>query len=146
MATEEMQVTPATASRQQRRALEAENQRWPLALKQIPRAEWPDYRPPGIKEVWRSRGFLVQVFDDKSGLERLSVCRTSVTNGDWKEDIQWEELQRLKRECGRGEKDAVEIFPADRDVVNVANMRHLWLTGELPFKWKAQSSGRQETA
>lgn len=135
------QITPITATREQRRALEAENRKWPIELRRLPESEWPTaYRPRGIKEVWRSRGFLVQVFEELSGIDRLSVCRTSVVDGDWQEDIRWDELQRLKRECGRGNKDAVEIFPADADVVNVANMRHLWLTGELPFKWKSKAS------
>ena len=32
---------------------------------------------------------------------------------------------------------AVEVFPADDQVVNVANMRHLWVLPEpLPFAWE----------
>lgn len=117
--------------------MQAENRKQPIELKQIPKDEWPDrFQPRGLKEVWRSRGFLVQVFDEANGVERLSVCRTSIVDGDWKEDIRWGELQRLKCECGRGDKDAVEIYPADKDVVNVANMWHLWLAGDVPFKWK----------
>src|SRR5882757_1329974 len=116
------------ASREQRRALEAENRKQPLTLRLIPRAEWPDtYQPPKLKEVWRSRGFLLQVHQENDGIERLTICRTEVRGGDWTENIEWEELQRLKRECGRGDKDAVEVFPAEAYVVNVANMRHLWV-------------------
>jgi len=81
---------------------------------------------------------LVQVFNEPSGIERLSVCRTSVQNGEWVSEITWDELQRIKRECGRGDKDAVELYPADADVVNVANMRHLWIVDPsvVAFKWK----------
>ena len=134
-----MQTTTATVTQQQRRQLKAENKTWPVALKQIPKAEWPQsYHPPGIKEVWRSRGFLVQVYDDeRSGVERMAICRTEVMSGDWAAEISWDDLQRLKRECGRGAKDAVEIYPSDADVVNVANMRHLWIVGIVPFKWKS---------
>jgi len=33
--------------------------------------------------------------------------------------------------------DAIEIFPADMDVVNVANMRHLWVMAEpVEFAWR----------
>lgn len=137
-----MQVAPATATRQQRRALKAENKLWPMALKQIPRESWPQgYHPPGIKEVWRSRDFLVQVYDDpRSETERMSVCRTAVLDGDWLAEVSWDDLQRLKRECGRGARDAVEIFPADADLVNVANMRHLWFVepAAIPFKWSSK--------
>lgn len=43
---------------------------------------------------------------------------------------------RLKAECGRGDKWAVELYPPDEAVVNVANIRHLWLLPEPPaFGW-----------
>jgi hypothetical protein len=33
--------------------------------------------------------------------------------------------------------DAVEVYPPAGDVVNVANMRHLWvLRDRLPFAWR----------
>ena len=40
-----MQTTPATVTQQQRRQLKAENKTWPVALKQIPKAEWPAVIP-----------------------------------------------------------------------------------------------------
>ena len=47
------------------------------------------------------------------------------------------DLQRLKAECGYGGHDAVEVFPHALDVINVANMRHLWVMGEpLTFAWR----------
>ncbi len=59
------------------------------------------------------------------------------SNGRWKDKITWDELQRIKSEIGRGEQWAVELFPADSQVVNVANMRHLWLLTKPPeFRWK----------
>jgi len=79
-------------------------------------------------EVWRSKGFLLQVFNFENSM-RLSIIRTALTeDGKWQQNITWEELQRLKRECGKGDQVAVEIYPRDDDIVNVANMRHLWLT------------------
>jgi hypothetical protein len=104
----------------------------------VPAIEWDHIKSMGVKriEVWRSRDFLVQVFAEKDGVERLTICRTSPDGNDWEDRIAWDDLQRLKRECGRGERDAVEIYPADRDLVNVANMRHLWVTPtNIPFKW-----------
>lgn len=128
-------------TRKQRRALEAENRAWPVALRQVPREEWPlSSLPPERRpfEVWRSRDFLVQVFTAPAeGVERLSVCRTVIDGQRWTDGIAWDDLQRLKSECGRGDRDAVEIFPRDRDVVNVANMRHLWVfPDEFPLTWR----------
>ena len=130
-----------STTRQERRTLEAENRKWPAALRRVPDGEWSHIKSIGDKrkEVWRSRGFLVQVFSEVAGIERLTVCRTAVENDTWVAEISWDELQRLKAECGRGDRDAVEIYPADKDVVNVANMRHLWvMPTELPFKWQTK--------
>jgi hypothetical protein len=96
-------------------------------------------RPP--REVWRSAGFLVQVYHE--GLyARLTVCRAALnpTGTRWADGISWDELQRLKRECGRGDQWAVECFPPDEQVVNDANMRHLWLIAEPPYGWKRGTS------
>ncbi len=127
-------------TREQVRQLERENAKHPEALQLVPAHEWPII--PGIRlpiEVWRSKGFLVQVFGERDGVLRMSVCRTAFDRsaGRWLENITWDELQRLKREIGRGDLDAVEIYPADRDVVNVANMRHLWIMQErFPLAWR----------
>lgn len=127
---------PADFTRAQRKEMERENSRWPAALREIPRSEWPR-QPPGVIAVWRSRAFLVQVYDESGGMIRLSVCRTTIAAGRWVDGITWDDLQRLKRECGYGDRDALELFPADRDVVNVANLRHLWLPAQpVPFAWR----------
>jgi hypothetical protein len=134
--------------RSQRRAAEAflraENLKWPETLKLWPREEWPTGMSgtPGVIGVYRSRGFLVQVFGEPAPVVvRLSIIRTAIkSNGDWQENITWEELQRLKREAGYGDFDAVEVYPPESDVVNVANLRHLWILqpGNLPFAWRKQ--------
>jgi hypothetical protein len=79
---------------------------------------------------------LVQVFDQAPSITRLSVCRTAVDTqqGRWVDGISWDELQRLKRECGRGNLDAAECYPRDSDIVNVANMRRLFVFSE-PITW-----------
>ena len=128
-------------SRAYREGLADENMKWGPALQLIERREWPASchtmrTPPG--EVWRSSGFLLQVYYERDGIERLTVCRAAVdVSGNWRSEITWDELQRLKRECGRGDRYAVELFPADADVVNVSNMRHLWVLLEPPpFAWR----------
>lgn len=125
-------------------ALRIENALRPERLEKLPRNKWTPMKvqlPRDLKEVWRSRYFLVQVFQEKEGIERLSVCISDVdaASGRWKDGLSWEQLQDIKAQVGRGDKDAVEVFPADRDVVNVANMRHLWVLSEsLPFAWRAK--------
>lgn len=41
--------------------------------------------------------------------------------------LSWEELQEGKRDLGFGDCLAVEIYPPDAEVVNEANIRHLWV-------------------
>lgn len=135
-------------NREHRRAaakhLQEQNARWPAYLLEVPRAEWPEYVPPGLLTVWRSRSYLVQVFNEgRAGvLVRLSVNRTAIrAGGEWAQDIPWEDLQRLKAECGYADFDAVEVFPRHSNVVNVANMRHLWVMAEpLAFAWQAETA------
>ncbi|WP_234407609.1 DUF7694 domain-containing protein [Pseudomonas bohemica] len=125
--------------RNQRRILAKESAKQPATLRQLPREQWPNFGAPDLIEVWRSRGFLVQIYIEPHDFQRMSVCR-ALHNGDsWVDQVTWDELMQLKRECGRGNKDALEVFPADTDIVNVANMRHLFFPPEpITFKWRAR--------
>src|SRR5574337_974504 len=102
-----------------------------------PRTAPPDPTTQPRLAVWINLEFLVQVFDEGSGMRRLSVNRTLVKpGGGWREDITWEDLQAIKRQSGMGDRYAVEVYPRDVDVVNVANMRHLWvLPAPLGIGW-----------
>lgn len=119
-----------------------ESRRFSYRLERVPSAAWPpmpslaeDARP---SEVWRSRAFLVMVYH-QDGYERLSVLRTEpALNGRFAEGITWDDLQRLKAECGRGDRWAVEVFPPDAELVNIQNMRHLFLLQEAPpYAWRS---------
>lgn len=94
--------------------------------------------PPGLIEVWRSRDYLVQIFKEPPPVvARISINRTSISGDRWTDNISWDELQRVKNECGFAGLDAVEIYPNQEDVVNVANIRHLWvLAVRLSFAWR----------
>lgn len=130
-------------TRRMRRAVELENNKWPLELKSVPLETWPiGHRDPKRIEVWRSRDYLVQLFDEDNGVIRMSVNSTIPgTDGRWTDGITWDELQRLKTECGRGSSWAVEIYPQVGNVVNVANMRHLWLLpSPLPIGWNKENN------
>ena len=104
--------------RKLRKELYENRKSWPVELKQVPREQWPpEYGFTEYPvELWRSKTFLVQVFR-KNNVERLSVSR-----------------------C---ELEAVEVYPPDVDVVNVANIRHLWIPPEgMPFTWKSRGFKR----
>lgn len=117
----------------------------PAVLTAIPFERWPKAISSGLllppAQVWESCKFLAQLFGEEpfAGIERrrLSACRVILKpDGHWEENIDWEELMQVKRECGFGEWYAIEVYPRDRDIVNVANMRHLWLFAEpLNIGW-----------
>jgi len=110
----------------------------------VPRNEWPDSIPddPTRIAVFRDRDFLVQLFvSDESGV-RLSINRTQMgaDKRGWADGISWDELQRIKDQCGFSDRCAVELFPPADKVVNVANMRHLWILSVPPaFMWGAST-------
>ena len=124
-------------TRAQRRQLARDNAIQPNTLQEIPRLQWPNPHAPLLR-VLRSRDFLVQEFAATApAAVRLSICRTALDGDRWQDGIAWEDLQRLKRECGYANRDAVEVFPSDADVVNVANMRHIWVLAEpVSFAWR----------
>ncbi|HXG86231.1 MAG TPA: hypothetical protein VNI84_19580 [Pyrinomonadaceae bacterium] len=136
------QITAMTSK--ERRAAEQfirhENAKFGDDFQLIPQADYPP-NPNVFKQpirVWRNRRFVVQIFEEGAGIWRLSISRTAIDNkGNWLADIGWEDLQNIKNSVGYTECDAVEIFPAECDVVNVANMRHLWIMPEkLGFGWR----------
>lgn len=112
------------------------------AFVEVPISEWPQgAKNPPIK-IWRNRNFIAQLYRDRNHL-RLSVNRTAAkgfrSDGSpkWKEGITWDELQQIKSDVGFGHCWAVECYPPDDKVINVANLRHLWLLESPPdYGWK----------
>jgi hypothetical protein len=93
--------------------------RRPVAMTEIPKDRWPAYfrtDPQAPRAAYESREFLAQLYDvgEREGRAtlRLSIYRVTL-----KDDGQ----------CGFAGWYAVEVYPPDWDIVNVANMRHLWL-------------------
>jgi hypothetical protein len=94
------------------------------------------------ERAWRSRLFIVQLYPCESGAQRLSIQRTGsnayirASRRD-ERPISWDELMAVKAAIGFDTRWAVEVFPPDRHVVNVANMRHIWLLDEAPaYAWR----------
>jgi hypothetical protein len=120
--------------------LREQNKRFGPHLVEIPRCDWtgdPLHQPV---RVWQSKDFCVQQ-RESNGHTLLCVCRTAInSDGGWKDGITWDELQRLKCEAGYADRWAIECYPPNDLVVNVANFRHLWLLPQPPaFGWHKQS-------
>jgi hypothetical protein len=89
----------------------------------------------GSYQVWLSRVYIVQVArKDYEPWIRLSIRR--IDEKPIRED--WDELQRIKNEIAGEGARCVELYPRHDEVVNVANMRHLFVVPEdfpIPCLW-----------
>ena len=88
------------------------------------------------KKVYKNDEFLVQIFKLDGEPTRLTVNRVKHKNGKWLDGITWDQLMHVKRLVGYANMCAIEIYPPDQDIVNVANMRHLWIVDMPDFAWK----------
>lgn len=121
----------------QRHQLDRDNLAYGDRLEEVP----IDVARVGIAapiRAWRSRRHLVVLWRTPDGQDRLTLQRSKLRpDGQWVDGLTWDDLQRLKAEAGFGDRWAVEVYPPDASVVNVANLRHLWLLTTAPtFAWK----------
>jgi hypothetical protein len=115
-----------------------------------------EFRPKDIRRMgrflngqvalaaWESPQFLVVLYAERSG-RRLSINRARLKpdgSGRWDDGITWDTLQEIKSKIGLGDCWGVEVFPPDDELVDVANIRHIWLLPEPPaFAWRASTGG-----
>lgn len=134
-------------SREELAWMQRENLRYPVrGLVDIPQSEWPLCRimPSAVK---RNRQFMVQIFPSANGAIRLSIqrCEFDRKSGHWKDGITWDELQAIKDDAGFAGVAAVEIYPPTDKIVDMANLRHLWVLPEPPaFMWGLIPAPKQE--
>ena len=84
--------------------------------------------PEDILEIWRSKKYLVIVWKVPAG-KKLSISRQewNPTERRYKDGITWDEIMEIKHDIGMGNKTGIEFFPADDEVMNLANVRHIWI-------------------
>lgn len=121
--------------REKQKYLRQQNSRYSKEFVEISDNDFPCELRNLVKAL-RNNSFLVQIYKDNDSI-RLSICRTEIDNqGKWIANITWEDLQEIKKQMGYGDRTAVEIYPKEKDIVNVANMRHLWIVDNLDIGWK----------
>lgn len=124
--------------RQMRKLVMKENASYGKAFVELPS---PVASPKAPKRAWRNRDYLVQLYQEPSLHYRLTINSTQLlASGHYKDGLTWDELWAIKDAVGFGSAWAVEVFPPDGAVVNVANMRHLFILPEAPpYAWKKDS-------
>jgi hypothetical protein len=91
--------------------------------------------------LWTSPAFSAALFL-QDGVRRLSIARAT---GIPDLPMSWEELMQVKRDCGFGHCDALEVYPRDADIFNTGNVRHLYLVGEVSFALRKNTHGLQSS-
>lgn len=121
-----------------------------FALQEIPEDQWPATKLSRVLFRVAIVGgcYLAQCYEEPGDIVRLTVCSTNATSfmGHLRfvDGIPWDHLQEIKRVLGYGEREAFEVYPPDDQVVDRANMRHLWILPDeiaLPFSWRRPSQG-----
>lgn len=104
-------------------------------MREIPKGEWPFFTAWETVpiRVWRSNDYLAVLYVQKAdGNRRLTVNRTRRNGKDWRDGITWDELQRIKNECLGEDVWCIENYPAQSELLNVCNQRHLFVLDEPP--------------
>lgn len=91
------------------------------------------------KEKWREENFLnnrysVQISDVET--DWGEVTHLWIRRHDDEPVRSWKDMQRVKNELVGKERTAVEVFPAESQLTDSANIYHLWVLPEdfvLPF-------------
>lgn len=85
-------------------------------------------------DVYHNNQFMVFVIPESSSWG--AITRLMIRRNDAAPIRCWSDLQRIKNELCGAESVAVEIFPRESELVDDANIYHLWVlpeTFELPF-------------
>lgn len=80
--------------------------------------------------LFRNNIFCVQVFEEKTSwgpCERAMIRRWDESPID-----SWDQIQRIKNLVFGVDRVALEVFPRDRYLVDVANLRWIWV---FPLGW-----------
>lgn len=92
----------------------------------VSRPEWATH-PDALKgcvKCWPNDRYGVQLIVS-NGLHVLMVRRHD--EGD---DFPWRDLQRIKDELVGEDREAVQVFPKKSEIVDEADMAHIWLVPE----------------
>lgn len=108
---------------------------WPFERREIDPSH-PIQPPAGVYAAFVNNRYSVQVSVESTPWG--AVHHLWIRRHDAEPVRSWTDVQRIKREVlhDGAERVGVEVYPRDRDVVDDANMYHLWVLPrgfELPF-------------
>jgi len=93
-----------------------------------------DFGLPGLRRAWTNNVYSVQLYEHES--EWGTIDHLMIKRHDDAASRSWKDFQRIKDELFGPERTALEVYPPTSDLIDEANMYHLWVlpTGfRLPF-------------
>jgi hypothetical protein len=114
------------ACKKERKAMKASvKERWtPFREKDFPPV-------PCFHEMWQNKTHTVLVGlrnkDANGRPTRDGWIHLSIRRNDRKAECDWRIFQRIKNDIAGDEREAVQLFPAMRRVLDTANQYHLWV-------------------
>lgn len=92
-------------------------------------------KPTGMRFAFVNNVYWVQIYENLTDLG--AVYQMMIGRHDHREIcVPWGHLQKIKNDLGYEDRDAIECFPRTGHLVDVENIRHLWImpAGKgLPF-------------
>jgi hypothetical protein len=87
-------------------------------------------------EVWLNARYqcAVKLLDN----DPLGALHLSIKRRDKKPIHDWRDLQQIKNDVAGAEREALELYPAESRVVDLANQYHLWVVPvgqKIPVGW-----------
>jgi hypothetical protein len=93
-----------------------------------------DFGLSGLRRAWTNNVYAVQLFEHES--EWGPIDHLMINRHDSAASRSWADFQRIKEELFGPERVAVEVYPPASELVDQANMYHLWILPagfRLPF-------------
>lgn len=92
--------------------------------------------PKGLERAWKNSRYVVQAFKPRDTAWGTFI-KVGIRRNDEAAVRSWSEIQRIKNELFGEEAVAIEFFPAESKLVDVANLYWIWVTrAPVPEEFK----------
>lgn len=95
--------------------------------------------------LWKNRFYTVVKTVLEPELGEASGLHLSIRHNERKAVRDWRHFQRIKNELAGTEREAVEIFPPESQLVDTSNQYHLWVLPEGTTSFFTWNEGRHVT-
>lgn len=93
----------------------------------------------GDEEQWMNDQYVVHKREQLNDKGEVTHMHLSIRNADRSTKHDWRDFQRIKNQLAGPEWEAIELYPAESRLIDMANQYHLFcLKTEIPLGWTGQ--------